>query len=107
MTSPLLLPLSFGFFLTSWLAWRYHVLYFYERSYESNGEMWKVIYSLVLWTLWAASIFTGCVLFTMRLYSGGIVLIIVTGAFLMFYDRCALAARLIATVMADVSHMNT
>lgn len=38
VVAPLVLPAAVAFFLVGWVVWRYHALYFYQRSYESGGE---------------------------------------------------------------------
>lgn len=44
MINPVILPLAFGFFLTSWFVWKYCILYFYERSHESGGQMFQQVW---------------------------------------------------------------
>ncbi len=43
MINPVILPLAFGYFLTSWFVWKYCILYFYERSHESGGQMFQQV----------------------------------------------------------------
>jgi len=40
LTAPIMAPACALFFVGNFIVWRYHVLYVYERGYESNGAMW-------------------------------------------------------------------
>ena len=37
--NPVILPLCLCYFVTAWIAWKYCILYFYERCNESGGKM--------------------------------------------------------------------
>ena len=52
-------------------VWRYHVLYVYERGYESNGSMWFSVVELMTWSLLIAQSFTSCVLFSKAAWTPG------------------------------------
>ena len=74
-----LIPLACAlFYLTNFIIWRYHVLYVYERGYESNGSVWFAFTQLVLLSLVIAQTFLSCVLFSKQAYiQGGILYVIV------------------------------
>ena len=38
LTAPVMAPACVLFFVGNFVVWRYHVLYVYERGYESNGS---------------------------------------------------------------------
>ena len=65
--------------------WRYHVLYVYERGYESNGAMWFSVVELMVWSLLIAQSFTSCVLFSKAAWTPGIVLYITVPYYLYRY----------------------
>lgn len=57
--SPMILPVALVFFVTSWVFWRYSVLYLYERCYESGGRMWDTFFNQMMWCLFILELFTG------------------------------------------------
>ena len=59
------------FYVTNFVIWRYHVLYVYERGYESNGAVWLTFSQLVLLSLLVAQTFLSCVLFSKEAYVQG------------------------------------
>ena len=70
LTAPMMAPACLLFFVANFVVWRYHVLYVYERGWESNGSMWFTVVELVVWSLLAAQSFTSCVLFSKSAYLG-------------------------------------
>ena len=40
VVTPIMLPVALAYFFTAYLAWRYCVLYIFERNFESGGLMW-------------------------------------------------------------------
>ncbi|GAX85186.1 hypothetical protein CEUSTIGMA_g12604.t1 [Chlamydomonas eustigma] len=73
--NPLLLPLCLCYFVTSFIAWKYCVLYFYERSHESGGQMLQEVLYSIVGTMWMSSFFVGVVLIVHRAWvPGGLVL---------------------------------
>ena len=74
LTAPMMAPACLLFFVANFVVWRYHVLYVYERGWESNGSMWFTVVELVVWSLLAAQSFTSCVLFSKSAYLEGIAL---------------------------------
>jgi DNA-directed RNA polymerase III subunit RPC2 len=70
-----LIPLAAAlFYVTNFVIWRYHVLYVYERGYESNGSVWFTFTQLVILSLIVAQTFLSCVLFSKQAYIQGAVL---------------------------------
>jgi len=43
--SPIITVFATGYFLFVWAFWRFAVLYYFERCYESGGRMFEVIFS--------------------------------------------------------------
>ena len=73
-----LIPLACSlFYLTNFIIWRYHVLYVYERGYESNGSVWFAFTQLVLLSLVIAQTFLSCVLFSKQAYIQGAILYVI------------------------------
>ncbi|GIL75559.1 hypothetical protein Vretifemale_5327 [Volvox reticuliferus] len=64
VTAPLIAPIALLFFLTAYIAWRYAIVYTYERQYESGGQMFPVVFSHMTGYLLVAELFTGAVLLT-------------------------------------------
>lgn len=60
--SPFVLPLCWGFFVSSWIAWKYNCIHFYEPCYCSLGEMWRMFYNCYIATLGVATFFVTCIL---------------------------------------------
>ncbi|KAK9864060.1 hypothetical protein WJX84_009179 [Apatococcus fuscideae] len=61
-SSPLILVFALAYFFASWIMWRHHLLYIYERCYESGGLMWDKIFDYMMWSLFILEFFTACVL---------------------------------------------
>jgi Calcium-dependent channel, 7TM region, putative phosphate len=57
--SPIILPVALIYFITSWIFWRYSVLYVWERCYESGGRMWDTFFNQMMWCLFILQLFTG------------------------------------------------
>jgi hypothetical protein len=74
LTAPMMAPACLLFFVANFVVWRYHVLYVYERGWESNGSMWFTVVELVVWSLLVAQSFMSCVLFSKSAYLEGIAL---------------------------------
>jgi len=58
-TSPIILPFTLLYFASSWVHWRYNILYISERCYESGGRCWDMMFRCMLWTLFLFELFTG------------------------------------------------
>lgn len=58
-SSPLILVFALAYFFASWVMWRHHLLYIYERCYESGGRMWDKIFDYMMWCLFLLEFFTG------------------------------------------------
>ncbi|KAG2489475.1 hypothetical protein HYH03_012111 [Edaphochlamys debaryana] len=63
VVSPLILPCCWFFFLTGFFAYRYCILYVFERGYESGGRMWPVLFDQMMGFLVLLELFSGAVLF--------------------------------------------
>ena len=72
--APLIPLAAVVFFISNFIIWRYHVLYVYERGYESNGAVWFTITQLVILSLLISQTFVSCVLFSKEAYIQGAVL---------------------------------
>lgn len=79
VVSPIILPISLLYFFTNWVAWRYAILDFYERSYESGGSSWENLYILMLWAQYVGCFFAAVVLMAKEQLALGIVLLVVQG----------------------------
>ena len=75
------------FYVTNFVIWRYHVLYVYERGYESNGAVWLTFSQLVLLSLLIAQTFLSCVLFSKEAYIQGAVLYVTVPYYLSRANR--------------------
>ena len=58
-SSPLILVFALAYFCASWVVWRHHLLYVYERCYESGGRMWDKFFEYMIWCLFILEFFTG------------------------------------------------
>lgn len=85
--NPLVLPAAAGFFVTAWITWRYCALYFYERSYESGGRIFDLLFTLMVWTMSLFSIFTALVLAAKRAYSAALIALITQQIGLLLYHK--------------------
>jgi hypothetical protein len=72
--APLITLLCMVFFVFNFVIWRYHVLYVYERSYESGGTMWNTFTNLTIYALMIAQSFLSFVLLSKKAYSAALIL---------------------------------
>ena len=72
--APLIALVCAFFFLTNFIIWRYHLLYVYERGYESNGTVFYSCSELIMWSLLIAQTFVSSVLFSKSAYAPAMVL---------------------------------
>ena len=66
--SPFSLPLALAFFVTSWMAWKYNSIQFYQPNYESSGDVWLMVYRCYVATLGVATIFQVCVIVSKKFF---------------------------------------
>lgn len=85
LVAPIMAPACALFFIGNFIVWRYHVLYVYERGYESNGAMWFSVVELMVWSLLIAQTFISCVLFSKAAWTPGVVLYITVPYYLYRY----------------------
>lgn len=87
---PLLAIMALGFFVFTWIQWRYQLLYVYMRSYESGGcELWPHVALRLVWILAIYQTFTSCLLLANRQWYAAILLwLIVPGYLYRFHLRC-------------------
>ena len=62
LISPILIVIAAIYFMSSWVVWRWQIIYVYVRCYEGGGEMWRWIvacfmFSMLIFTLFTASVF--------------------------------------------------
>lgn len=83
--NPVILPLCLAYFLTCYIAWKYSILYFYERSQESGGQMIEVVMYSMFDSLKLAAFFTGFTLLSVQAWwCGAVVLVILPIATIWF-----------------------
>lgn len=85
--NPLVLPAAAAFFVTAWITWRYCALYFYERSYESGGRIFELLFTLMVWTMSFFSIFTSLVLAAKKAYTAALIALITQQIGLLLYHK--------------------
>ncbi|EFN57874.1 hypothetical protein CHLNCDRAFT_57000 [Chlorella variabilis] len=85
--APLLLPMAAFYFLTAWVTWRYCVLHFYERSYESGGRIFEILFTLVVWTGVLFTLFSSLVLASKKAWSPCLLMLATQLPMLYVYHR--------------------
>lgn len=83
--NPVILPLCLGYFLTAWIAWKYAIVYFYERSHESGGQMFEQVYDHIINTLYLAAGFTSIVLLSQKAWWCALVVFVVLPSMLQVF----------------------
>lgn len=66
--APVVTLVIVGFFIVSFIVWRYHVLYTYERSYAGGGGLWHAVVRLVLLCLFVGQGATNCMILAKGFY---------------------------------------
>lgn len=72
--APMISVVCAFFFLTNFIIWRYHLLYVYERGYESNGTVFYSCAELIMWSLLIAQTFVSSVMFAKSAYTQAMLL---------------------------------
>ena len=72
--APMISLLSTIFFVFNFIIWRYHILYVYDKTYESSGSMWQTVTDLTIYALLIAQSFLSFVLLSKRAYAPSLVL---------------------------------
>ena len=85
LIAPVMAPACVLFFVMNFVVWRYHVLYVYERGYESNGSMWFTVVELTVWALLISQVFTSFVLFSKAAWIPGLALYLTVPYYLYRY----------------------
>jgi Calcium-dependent channel, 7TM region, putative phosphate len=61
VVSPLVVVVSAIYFMSSWIVWRWQVVYVYVRCYEGGGSLWRSIVNCIMLCLYTCVFFTSCV----------------------------------------------
>ena len=61
VVSPLVVVVSAIYFMSSWIVWRWQVVYVYVRCYEGGGSLWRSIVACIMLCLYTFVFFTSCV----------------------------------------------
>ena len=87
---PLLSVMALGFFVLTWIQWRYQLLYVYMRSYESGGnQLWPHVAVRLTWILAIYQSFMSCLLLANRQWIQATLLwLLVPGLLYRFHVRC-------------------
>jgi hypothetical protein len=46
VVAPLMTPFALAYMATSWVVWRYQIIYVCVRCYESGGRMWTLYFKV-------------------------------------------------------------
>jgi hypothetical protein len=76
--APIITAAALLFFLTAWVTWRFHALYFYQPSYDSGGSLSPMTTRACIETQIVTVFFSGAVLITSKGYWQG-ALMLATG----------------------------
>ena len=68
VVSPLVVVVSALFFMSSWIVWRWQIVYVYVRCYEGGGSLWRSFVTCIMRCLYLFIIFTACVFVAKRAY---------------------------------------
>jgi Calcium-dependent channel, 7TM region, putative phosphate len=61
LVSPILIVISAIYFMSSWVVWRWQIIYVYVRCYEGGGEIWRSIVACLFFSMLIFSFFISCV----------------------------------------------
>ncbi|GIL63887.1 hypothetical protein Vafri_17901 [Volvox africanus] len=90
VVAPIILPCCWLFFLTGFFSYRYAILYVYERSYESGGRMWPMLFGQMMGFLILMEVFTGAVLVVNKAWVLAVVIwVTLTPPLLIFWRYCS------------------
>ncbi|BDA42606.1 probable CSC1-like protein ERD4 at C-terminar half [Coccomyxa sp. Obi] len=86
-TSPIILPFALLYFITTWIFWRYNMLYVSERCFESGGLIWDNIFDQLCWCLFILEFFTGCIFLANAAYVQATLMWFLLTPFLFKFNR--------------------
>ena len=72
--APIITVVATFFYVFNFIIWRYHVMFVYERSYESGGMMWNTFCTLTIYSLMIAQFFLSFVLLSKEAYAAALAL---------------------------------
>jgi Calcium-dependent channel, 7TM region, putative phosphate len=61
VVSPLVVVVAAIYFMSSWVVWRWQIIYVYVRCFEGGGSMWRSINHCFMTSLLIFVFFTTCV----------------------------------------------
>jgi hypothetical protein len=62
LVSPILIVVAAIYFMSSWVVWRWQIIYVYVRCYEGGGEIWRTIVACLMYSMLIFTFFMSCVL---------------------------------------------
>ena len=61
LVSPLVVVIAAIYFMSSWVVWRWQIIYVYVRCYEGGGEIWRSIVACLMFSMLIFAFFMSCV----------------------------------------------
>ncbi|KAG2433320.1 hypothetical protein HXX76_008386 [Chlamydomonas incerta] len=87
--SPIILPCCWFYFLTGFISYRYNLVNFYERGYDSGGRMWPALFGQMVGFMVVLELLTGTVLLTNQSWEMAAVMwATLTPALAVFWATC-------------------
>lgn len=68
VVSPIVLVMSAIYFMSSYVVWKWGILYIYVRTYEGGGRIWRTVARCLLMCLLIFTFFTLCVFVAKQAY---------------------------------------
>jgi len=99
--SPIILPCTLLYFTISWTFWRYAVLYFFERCYESGGRLFERVFSQLVFSLFIFEAFTAATFFANSAWTQGTIMLVTLTIYLYEFHKHTVA-RFVDTIHVDL-----
>ena len=77
LVSPILIVVAAIYFMSSWVVWRWQIIYVYVRCYEGGGEIWRTIVQCLMLSMLIFTFFMSCVFVAKEAFYQAAILFIV------------------------------
>ena len=68
LVAPLVTVIAAIYFMSSWVVWRWQIIYVYVRCYEGGGQMWRSVVACMMFSMLIFSFFLTCVFVAKRAF---------------------------------------
>ena len=89
LVSPILIVVAAIYFMSSWVVWRWQVIYVYVRCYEGGGDIWRSLVACIMCSMLIFVFFMSCLLVAKQaFYQAAIMFLVLPVIIVAFWCAC-------------------